>query len=286
MSDLDNMPEIETNTDQPNDVVATDLEIAEDTPLSEDNDQEEFVIEGEGDNDKPNDDEEVKRRAAYAKRKRKEREAKLEAQKEKERADNLQKQLDELNQKVGSIEKGPRPDPTNYHDQDEFYADLEKWNSGSKPASKKSEEQATASFEPDYEAEFKLDEGAEKLKKGGISDFDEKISTVKESLQGMGYEPESAFNYLISIASASGIDPSKASYMIGRNPDRILSEISKVDPNSGPAGTFKIAKIMEREAAKLSTRKKNSVDTQPEADVRQGAVKRSDVLADFGHFEE
>lgn len=101
----------------------------------------------------------------------------------------------------------------------------------------------------------------------------------------MGFNADQAFSYLTSIAASADIDPSKAAYMIGRNPVKILGEINAINSGNVAADSIKIAKVLEREAKKLKTRKKNSVTTSPEPSVAMGAVKRSNNMANFGSFD-
>lgn len=289
MSDLENMPEETNDFVQPTDAVAADVEVTEATPQAEDTEQEEFVIDGEGDQEeKPKDDEVKKRQAAFAERKRKQREAEEKARQERERAERLEKELAELRSKVGTMERGPRPNPDDFYgDPDGFYEALKKWEGGDKRQEKVEQQQAAPSYEPDYQAEFALEEGSEKLKTGGITDFDDKVSAVKESISQIapGSDPEAIFNGLMSIAVNGGVDPAKAAYMIGLKPAEILAEMNSVNAPTEAARAFKLKAIMEREAKKLKTRKKNSVDTQPEPSVRSGAIKKSDPLSAYGSFE-
>ena len=290
MSDLENMPEITEETTQPVEPVVGNTEAAEASPQADDTELEEFVVESEGDDNEPKEDtdnEEARRRAAFAKRKKSEKAAKEKAKLEGERADRLEKELSDLKSRLDKSDKGPRPDPMDYSDTDTFYSDLDKWNGVSSTASQPAAtaQEGVKQAEADYAAEYKFEEGSEKLKKGGVKDFDEKISLVKSSLADMGCDPEAAFNYLMSIAASADVDPSKAGYMIGLNPVKLLNEINSINSGNVAADSIKIAKVMEREAKKLKTRKKSSVNTSPEPNVSSGAVKRSNSMEKFGSFD-
>lgn len=292
MSDLGNAPEVTDDAVQPTDAVAADVEATEATPQAEEIEHEEFVIEGDGDQDQKPEDKEVeelkKRQAAFAERKRKQKEAEEAAQREKKRADELEERLRRLESGVGDMQRGPRPNPDDFYgDAEGFYKALDEWNGKSSSAPESNPAAKAPEYTPDYQAEFALEEGSEKLKSGGISDFDEKVSLVKDTISKIapGANASAVFNDLMSIAVNGGVDPAKAAYMIGRNPEAILRELDSVKAPNEASRVFQFKTIMEREANKLKTRKKNSVDTQPEPSVRQGSVKRTDALAEFGHFE-
>lgn len=289
MSDLENMPEVTDDSAQPTEAVAAEVEATEATPQAEETEQEEFVIEGEGDQEeKPKDDEVKKRQAAFAERKRKQREAEQKARQERERAERLEAELAELRSKIGTMERGPRPNPDDFYgDPEGFYKALDEWKGADKRQEKTEQQQTAPSYEPDYQAEFALEEGSAKLKTGGITDFDDKVSAVKQTISQLvpGSDPEAIFNGIISIAVNGGVDPAKAAYMIGLKPAEILAEMNSIEAPTEAARAFKLKSILEREAGKLKTRKKNSVDTQPEPSVRSGAMKKSDPLAAFGTFE-
>ena len=284
MSDLDNQINDQLDNDKTADgvvpIVENDQQPPQDAVQSE---ELEVVFEDDKEGDqkqKPENDDEAKRRAAFAKAKGKEREAKDRAKAEKQRADKLEAELDDLKSNVNSIKRGPRPDPFDYTDQDEFYADLDKWTGlSNEPEKKAAEAPVVPAYEPDIEAEFRLDDGSKKLKSAGISDFDSRLESFKGMVSKVSTAPDVLINSLSKIAVDAGIDPAKALYMVERNPSS-FDEILEVATSD-----IKIAKILEREAAKLKLRKKGSIDSAPEPNVRQGAVKKSDALSQYGNFE-
>lgn len=291
MSDLVNDSEMTNESPQPDQAVAAESEESLASPQAEDTPGEVFVIEEESDQSQEaqKDNDLIKRQAAFAERKRKEREAKEEARREREARERVEKELLELRQEIGNIKRGSRPDPLDYASTDDFYAALDEWQSrGNTTQEKQTEDKkpSQAVVQQDYEAEFKFDEGSKRLKSGGISDFDDKVSAVKQTLEqiapGMS---QNVFNHIMSVAAAGGVDPAKAVYMIGRDPQRILNEMNSVNAPNDFARDMGIKRIMEREAAKLKLRSNKSVETQPEPSVPGGSMKKSDPLAKYGHFE-
>lgn len=282
MSDLENMPEVTEMKTQPTDAVAAEVEVTEPTPQGDATEQVEFVIEGEGDQEEqPNNnfDDVQKRRAAFAESKRKEREAKAAAEAEKKRANELQKRLDALESKVGEVTRGARPSPYDFDSDEEFDKAYDAWKGTAKPQPVKQEEEEKQSFEPDYDAEFEFNEGAEKLKKGGISDFDEKESALSQELTAMNLNPEIVLSQFKRIGKEAGFNSANAIYMIGRNPS-VLKELSQC------RSELQMAKLLERESLKVKPRQHKAVETKPEPTINSsGPIDNTSKAIDKARSE-
>ena len=280
MSDLESNQETIEEIEQPADVVTTE---AEESSTSQDgNDDIEFVVDDAGDQEKtPEDNEELKRRAAFKRSKEKERKAKALQQEEKERADRLESELLELRAQVSDIRRGERPDINDFVDSNEFYAALDEWNGKNSEKKEAPSNPAPKDFERDIEVEYTVHQSSEKLKRGGISDFDEKLKSLHEdiSIIDSSVDTKVVVDSLSKIAIDADVDPAKAIYMIAGN-QFVLNEINEVGSNP-----IKVAKILKREASKLKERKKNPIDTAPEPDIGSGRVKKTTDLSTFGHFD-
>lgn len=260
MSDLVNESEVTEEVSQPADGVAPEAEDNSTEPQV-DQAETEFVIEDEGDQETQpanNFDDEAKRKAAFAREKRKRRE-------EREKRERVERELEELKRWKAQQERGPKPTLESCdYDEKAFEQKLTEWHQASgesKPQPAQSQAQPNQDHEPNYEAQFYLEEDAKKLKQGGITDYDEKLDNFKSTVQSYGVDPDQVLEGWATIAREDGtFSAANAAYMIGRNPD-VLKEIGQQKTALG------VAKILKREASKLKPRQRKTVETQPEPNI-------------------
>ena len=235
MSDLENMSEVQDPNTQPVDAVAADTETTEATPQAEATERVEFYIEDEGgqDNQPNNFDDVAKRRAAFAKSKQKEREAIETAKAEKAERERIAQELADLRAQVSNVSRGPRPDPYDFESTEDFYKALDTWSSPqqanqTQQQSQSQPQQQVNQPQVDYNVEFDYQESANALASGGINDFSDKETEVKNHMQSLGINADAGINYIKNIAAQDGdIDSAKAIYMIGINPG-VLQELMNV----------------------------------------------------------
>ncbi len=261
MSDLENMLEVEKEKVQPDEVVATDSEATSTEPQGDDTEQVSFYIEDEGDQQEtPN--EELKRRAAFAKKKQQAREAKEAQRKAEEEREATRRENEELKRRISAIEAGPKPNPDDYYGEtDKFYSDLKAWNEkvGGKQAQPEAKPQQQ--YTPDDMAQYVIEQGAEKLKTGGITDYDEKQDSVRSSIQSLGVNPDMVLDQWANRADEDGsYNAASAIYMIGRNPS-VLQEIAAQKTLIG------INKVLKREALKVKPRREVKTGIKPNPEI-------------------
>lgn len=263
MSDLGNMLNVDNTNTQPSDAVTADLETTLSTSHDEATELLELVTEDEGSQQaKPNDFDDVeKRRAAFAKSKQKEKAAKQKARELEDALAVERKERERLAEQLHKLSK-PREEDSGWNDEAHRKAVAE-WEAN-QPKPKSSDAPKVTDYEPDIDMQFALNEGDKKLKAGGITDVEDKVSELASTIAAkFGANPDSVFDSWAAIAEESGEDYSVANarYAIARNP-AVLEEIAKCRTPLG------INKILKREAAKIKPRTNKPLGTVPEPDIK------------------
>ena len=213
--------------------------------------------------------------AAWQKEKQKRKERARELEEAKERSRKLEERLAQLESQVGEVKRGERPNPLNYSDDKEFWADYKKWEQGDQSPAPQAKPQSDGErLQPvtNDKAEFHLYQSEESLR-GHLKDYD----AVKQSASArlsQAFGSEQAPDALASTAYALGLDPAKIFYAIDKNPSKV-AELAMVATD-----TAEVRKLLTELESKVKVREQKKIDSQPEpnltsngsVDVAQAAV--------------
>lgn len=277
------MTDASNNDHQPAEGVPAQAE--EQIPAQDHNtDEPEYVVEVEGSQqDEPNngsmDFDQAK--AAWKEERQKRKKKNEELEKQRLENEQLRKKIESLESSVAGIQRGPRPDPDDYiGDQQGFYDALDAWNktgSTQAPAPEAKPDTPPVNQLTDDQA-FHAHHSREELKKA-IPDYDKAEEGFKRFAESRGINPDAAINSVIQTSYAFEIDYAKAMFAMETDP-RLRDRAADATDQAT------LARVLREAAKKVTVRKNKPIDTQPEPSVRQGAVKRSDGMENFGHFED
>lgn len=257
--------ETETEIDQPVESVADDAEVTEGSQQPEAKEEIEVYVE---ESDDQEDSHKMSQQQAYAafqreKEKRKRKNAELEEMRQ--QLELRDKRLQELEETVGTIARGKRPDPYDFDSTDEFYAALEKWQGS---ARKQAPEETKPAVKPQSnpEAEFYLFQKERELTKL-LPDYEKSKAELAEKLENdYGVNPDAVFNMLSGVAMHGDTDIAKAFFAMNKNPS-ILDELNAATNQDGTPNQIKWAKILDNAAKRVKTRTTKPVDAQPEPEI-------------------
>ncbi|AUR86842.1 coil containing protein [Vibrio phage 1.090.B._10N.286.48.F1] len=263
MSDLENIVDTEVKNDQPVEVVATDTEEVN-QPQVNDTDYTELYVESEGDQEQPKTN--MSQEQAYAafrkekeKRQRKNEELEASQKREQELADRLAK----LESSVGSITKGAPPSLESCdYDEEAYQKAVREYYSPTqspvenKPERKPQDNQSNPALD---EAEFYLYQSEQELSKQ-LPDYEQNKSELVAKMKSQYGATDSTMIQFAMIAKQAGADIAKANVALNKNPT-LLAELSQACITGNQ---FAIADVLKKAAAKVQTRQRNPIDTQPE----------------------
>lgn len=267
MSDsLDNMAEVTSEIDQPNNGVAPELEV--NTPPQGDTEEMELVIEAEGDqNQEPNNasqsDAELHARWLKERDKRKKKEELRKA--EEERANRLEAELAELRKTVLDVTRGSRPDPYDYASTEEFYAALDEWNNkGAIQPSQQQQQEEQKKNPVNDEDEYYLYQKEQEIIKAIPNYEQEKQGLIEQFKQYGGGEHNIA--HLSSVARQKGVDIAKAFVGLNKNP----SLVRKINDAYASQNPYALADVLVEAQNKVRLQVKKPLGTQPEPTIQNG----------------
>ena len=267
MSDsLENMAEMQSEIDQPNEGVAPELEV--NTPPQGGTEEMELVIEAEGDqSETPNEsatDAELHARWLKERDKRKKKEELRKA--EEERANRLEAELAELRSQVGNITKGAPPTLESCDWDEQLFAQKMQEYYAPKSESPKPVEQTsqTAQQHSNDADDFYLYQKEQELSKSIPTYEQEKAGLIEQFKQYGGNEQNIA--HLTSIGRQRGIDVAKAFVGLNKNPS-LVRELSQAYATQNP---FALADVLAKAEQKVRLQAKKPLDTQPEPTIPNG----------------
>ncbi|AUR85651.1 coil containing protein [Vibrio phage 1.079.O._10N.286.45.E9] len=263
MSDLENIVDTEVKNDQPVEVVATDAEEVN-QPQVNDTDDTELYVESEGDQEQPKTN--MSQEQAYAafrkekeKRQRKNEELEASQKREQELADRLAR----LESSVGTITKGAPPSLESCdYDEEVYQKAVREYYSPTqstvenKPEQKPQDNQSNPALD---EAEFYLYQSEQELSKQ-LPDYEQNKSELVAKMKSQYGATDSTMIQFAMIAKQAGADIAKANVALNKNPT-LLAELSQACTTGNQ---FAIADVLKKAAAKVQTRQRNPIDTQPE----------------------
>lgn len=279
MSDLGNMAETVTDTEQPVETVAVETE--EVIQPQGDDGEVELYVEAEGDQSEPNKTN-MSQEQAYAafrkeKEKRQRKNEELEASRKREQ--ELVNRLAELEGTVGKIKKGAPPtlescdyDEARYQEAMKTY--LSQPETPAKPAeSEPQQTQQNAGFLDD-ESEFYLYQKEQDLMKHFPSYAQDKAELVQKLNQYGGGEQSIA--EMSHIAHQTDVDIARAVLSLNRNP-MLVDQLVKAYPR----GPFAVEKVLKQAESKIQTRQRKPLDSQPEPTINNSGPidKKSAAVA-------
>lgn len=267
MSDsLENMAEMQSEIDQPNNGVAPELE--ENTPPQGDTEEMELVIEAEGDQSeepKTNMSQE-QAYAAYRKEKEKRQRKNETIQLQDERISNLERENEELKGIVGKITKGAPPTLESCDYDEQLYAQKMQEYYAPKSESPKPVEQTkqTAQQHSNDEDDFYLYQKEQELSKSIPTYEQEKAGLIEQFKQYGGNEQNIA--HLTSIGRQRGVDVAKAFVGLNKNPS-LVRKLSEAYATQNP---FALADVLSEAEKKVRLQARKPLDTQPEPTIPNG----------------
>lgn len=262
--DSGNTHEAQNEVVQPNDAVVADLESTETKPQVEATEPQEFYVDEEADQEQAKHGmSQAQSYAAFQKEKEKRKKKQLEIDKGNNERAAMQATIDELQATVGKITKGAPPTLESCdYDEGQFSQKMQEYYSNpGKPAKQEvAKPEARNDVERD-EAEYNLYQQEQALTKD-LPDYEEAkasfMNTVK-SQYGV-QDPSVTIAMIADIAKQSGVDAAKAIFAMNKVP-ALLAELNSAN------NPFAMAKVLEKAAAKVKSRVKAPITTQPEPDV-------------------
>lgn len=279
MSDLGNMAETITDTEQPVETVAVETE--EVIQPQGDDGEVELYVEAEGDQSEPNKTN-MSQEQAYAafrkeKEKRQRKNEELEASKKREQ--ELASRLAELEGTVGKIAKGAPPTLESYdYDEAKYQEAVRAYYSQPQTAATPTEtetqqQQQSAGFLDD-ESEFYLYQKEQDLMKHFPSYESDKTELVKKLNQYGGGQQSIA--EMAHIAHQTDVDIARAVLALNRNP-MLVDQLVKAYPR----GPFAVEKVLKQAESKIQTRQRKPLDSEPEPTINNSGPidKKSAAVA-------
>lgn len=257
--DSGNISEVEDKVEQPVEAVAAETEVKLDEPQSSESETEFFIEEEGSQQDEPKEDgmTEEQRKAAFRQEREKRKKKAKQNQELQERLEAQAKELEELKKTVSSVTKGPRPSPLDYTNDDEFYADLEKWNGVVQPKETKQTAEV-APIELSVDQEYHLHKTEEALKKS-FPDYEDVEATALSALKEQGIDPKAGMNELVSKCHELDLDTAKVKYALGRFPD-FAGELKKAAMTNQSA----LNTVLRTLEKKVQARTKKKIESEPE----------------------
>ena len=262
--DSGNTHDTQNEAAQPNDAVVADLEITKDNPQSEANEPQEFYVDEEADQEqaKPGMTQ-AQSYAAFQKEKEKRKKKQLEIDEGNQKQAAMQATIDELQATVGEITKGAPPTLESCdYDESQFSQKMQEYYSNpGKSAQQEAAKPAAQNNVQNDEAEYSLYQQEQALTKD-LPDYEDAkasfMNTVKTSY-GVK-DPSATIAMIADISKQSGVDAAKAIFALNKVP-------ALIDELNSCTNPFAIAKVLEKAAAKVKSRVKAPITTQPEPDV-------------------
>ena len=265
MSDsLENMADTQNEVTKPVDAVVAEAE--EISSPQTDDVETELYVETEGDHEQPKTN--MSQEQAYAafrkeKEKRQRKNEELQAAQEREQA--LLDRLAKLEGTVGGITKGAPPTLESCdYDEDVFNQRVRDYYSqteAKQPEVKPEQNKPQSNPELD-QAEFYMYQSEQELSKQ-LPDYEQNKSELVEKMKSQYGATDSTMLQFAMIAKQAGADIAKANVALNKNPG-LLAELSQA---CATGNQFAIADVLKKAAAKVQTRQRKPIDTQPEPSI-------------------
>jgi hypothetical protein len=256
----------QTETEQPTESLAADVEDKTATPIADNTDEVEIYVEEEGDQEKPKHGmTQAQSYAAFQKEKEKRKRKNEQLEDERAKREQLEREVAELKSTVGKITKGAPPKIADFdYDEDEYQKAVKQYYTNDQAQTEDKPKPQTDDNLKKLrdEAEFYLYSSEQELA-SKLPDYEKVKETFNQALTEQLNCPDTddATAYLATIAQQSGVDIGKAIFAIGKFPE-LVAELKKAGNNQ-----FAISKTLERAANRVKTRSKNPIDTQPEPEI-------------------
>ena len=261
MGDGLNSAQSEAEVIQP--VEAVPAEAEEQTPAQGQNTEEpEVYVEGEGDQEPPKGMPPERTYAAWKKEKSKRKEKAEQVKQLEEKNRVLEERLKSIESKVTEVSKGPRPNPYDYSDQDEFYKALDEWNSSGNveaPVNTPEQPQQAANVSLSDEQDYYLYTSEASLKER-LPDYDQAKERAVSTLQEAFPHIPNVADGLVQEAHTFGVDPAKVFVALDKLPGK-AQELAMAASNPNRAI---LRQVMQDLESKVKVREKVKADTKPE----------------------
>ncbi|PHS02413.1 MAG: hypothetical protein COA78_21065 [Blastopirellula sp.] len=261
-----NQSEAEIEVTRPDEVVVTDSETTKAKPQAEATEDTETYVEDESDNQETSHKDEMSQAKAYAMFKAKQKQSarrKEEIDKGNDERAAMQATIDELQATVGKITKGAPPTLESCdYDEGQFSQKMQEYYSNpGKPAQKEAAKPDAPNKVQNDEAEYNLYQQEQALTKDLPDYEDAKASFINTVKTKYGVkDPSTTIAMIADISKQSGVDAAKAIFAMNKVP-------ALIDELNSCTNPFAMAKVLEKAAAKVKSRVKAPITTQPEPDV-------------------
>jgi hypothetical protein len=268
--DSGNMSEVDNKVTQPEEAVAAEAEVNLEEQHSSEEETELFI------------EEEAEQTEAAKKEGMTEAQARA-AQKEdrakwkKKNAENIKLTADkvasdaretELRDRIAKLEaasKGNKPSILDYSTDEEYLADVEKWN-GAKPEAKPAASAANNSDLSEDQA-YHLHKNEEEIKKS-FKDYDDVKSLAVKAWATVVSDTDTAMKQIAAVCHENDIHTGKVNYAIGRFPEYADKLLKASNTNQSAVRT-----VLRELEGKIQSRTRKKVDSEPEPKFKSnGAV--------------
>lgn len=265
MSDSGTMTDTDTHIDQPADVVATDAEVTDSTPLETAQEETEYYVDVDADQTETASEDETAKYRAIARDKAEKMKRQREAKEEAERKNKeLQERLDKQDRLIAELMAGKKPNPDDYYDDPEAYRlAVSEWEQ----KTPKTTEPAKAQAQNNVLTDDILEEvfvSEERLKEA-MPDYDAKAEALTHKLVNKGANADAAMTHLKLLCFRDGVDYAKAVVGINEVPgmfDKVMSAPTEAH----------LSRYIKDAASKVKTRERKKIDTKPEPVISSGGA--------------
>lgn len=272
------MTDTEVEVNQPNEVVATDLEATETKPQVEATGETELYVDVEGDQDNQPNMSQEQAYAAWKKEKDKRKKKQELIDKQNEEIQALKSQLTELSGVVSKVSKGPKPKLEDFdYDADAFEKALIEYHSGTQSKAPEVKVEESEKQKPNQQvndaAEFHLYQNEQEIVKH-FNDYDQAKEDVKETFSAYGVNGDQAINMMARVAEQGNVNVAKVIYAAKKIPG-MLTKLAQSNSE------IQLYNLMKEAESKIKTREAKKIDTQPEPEINSsGPIDNSNAAVD------
>lgn len=232
--------------------------------------------------------------ARWVKEKEKRKRKNEELQREKDERERIERELNELKSTVGKLTKGAPPSLESCdYDEEAYQKATREYYSPAQPAVENKPETQPQNSQGNTvldEAEFYLYQSEQELSKH-LPDYEQNKSELVGKMKSQYNAPDNIMAQFANIAKQAGVDMAKSTVALNKNPS-LLAELSQACTTGNQ---FAIADVLKKAAAKVQTRQRKPLDTQPEPtinssgpiDNHSAAIKKAlDKYAETGNVQD
>jgi hypothetical protein len=262
--DSGNISEVDDKVTQPVEAVAADAEVKLEEQHSSEEETELFIEEEGEQTEAPKKDGMTDEQAKAAfRQEREKRKAKTKQNDElQQRLDAQAKELVELRETVGKVSRGAKPSILDYSTDEEYLADVDKWNGGASE-SKPMAAEAVKGSELSEDQAWHLYKNEEDIKKS-FSDYDDVKNAAIKAFEKAGVEnSDIAMKQVAAVCHEHDINSGKVNYAIGRFPAYAEKLLKASNTNQSA-----VRSVLRELEGKVKARTRKKIDSEPEPKVK------------------